>query len=486
MRLFYKPDITDDEYKLQQTAFVSDQIGTNYIFLMANFIDSVLLNFIQHLLYIYYPSLKNNFLLSLLIDSTISLPAIMIPMFFPSLVYPLCVFLIVLFIVLMMKHPQDNQPTEYPVYTTGFVELRSLIITWTLIAILAVDFNIFPRFHVKSEFYGISLMDIGVGAVVIVGGVAGGFKTSKIGYLKNIRITIVQSLMYFFFGFCRILIVICTNYQQHVGEYGIHMNFFFVLGLVQVLAAFLRTKPKYALFVSVGLIVVYEIALNYFDLYKFSQDESNRMNNLITMNKEGLLSVFGYTAVQIGSIAIGYYYSLSGSKKYRTKLDFIILFISLGMFVLYEIISPFIQPCRPLINFTYYLAVMSQMMICYAIEDLVPMYLPIQKIAPSNGMSLNQLPLFLIANLATGIINCLVYTLYVPVVDSIIFVCVYTVVLRIMAYVLGYYRIVLKMQSLQIIFLKEDFRTPEKIIGIPSLIKWFKSKRSSNKKEYIE
>ena len=62
----------------------------------------------------------------------------------------------------MMKHPQDNQPTEYPVYTTGFVELRSLIITWTLIAILAVDFNIFPRFHVKSEFYGISLMDIGV------------------------------------------------------------------------------------------------------------------------------------------------------------------------------------------------------------------------------------------------------------------------------------------------------------------------------------
>ena len=59
----------------------------------------------------------------------------------------------------------------YPFPSLPFITaLRTYTNLFTAIAILAVDFTIFPRRFVKAETYGTGLMDIGVGLFVVAHG----------------------------------------------------------------------------------------------------------------------------------------------------------------------------------------------------------------------------------------------------------------------------------------------------------------------------
>lgn len=46
---------------------------------------------------------------------------------------------------------------------------RAALTLLTCFSILAVDFNVFPRHHAKTESFGVSLMDLGTGSVVCIG-----------------------------------------------------------------------------------------------------------------------------------------------------------------------------------------------------------------------------------------------------------------------------------------------------------------------------
>ncbi|EDR25460.1 GPI-anchored wall transfer protein, putative [Entamoeba dispar SAW760] len=486
MPIFYKPNISDEQYKIEQIEFVSDYSGSSYLLLLSMFVINIYLNYFHHLLHHYFPVLHSHFVVYVLSDLFISIPAILIPMFFSSIVYPLVIILTIIYIVVCCHYPKRQAPTIYPAVSVGFVEFRSMINLWTLIAILAVDFHIFPRMHTKSEFYGLSLMDTGVGAIVVCSGVAAGLKENKTPYFKNLISTVIHSLPFFIIGFIRLFATRATGYQHHISEYGMHMNFFFVLGFVQILTGLIHSPRKYCGIVSIILIIGYEIILQYFDLYNYSL-KADRTSNLFAANREGLLSIIGYTTIQIASTSMGYYYTLGGTKQYRFKLDVIIVIIAFIGYISYEIISLYVPPCRPLINLTYFIALMSQMMICYAICDVIPMYLPVKQTAGSNGLSLNQLPLFLIANLITGTVNLLFYTLYVPTIDSIVIIFIYIAIVRIMAFCLGYFHITFKIQSMQLVILNDDYRTPYKSYSLFGFLHYFKSLKlqpnSSNKKD---
>ena len=515
MPIFYKPNITNEQYKLEQIEFVSNYSGSSYLLLISMFVINIYLNYFHHLLHYFFPILHLNFYIYSISDLLISIPAILIPMFFPTIVYPLIITLTIIYIVFIFLYNKNeifkttierknnveskssfkgnkpkndafntrfNETKELEIISVGFVEMRSMINLWTLIAILAVDFKIFPRFHTKSEFYGLSLMDIGVGAIVVCSGIASGIKENKMNYLTNLIVNLKQSLAFFLIGFVREVVTYLTNYQHHISEYGKNFNFFFVLFFVQIGTALLKTKRKYFAIVSIVLIITYEWLLHHFDLYNYAMN-ADRDKNFFAANREGILSIIGYTSIQIASSSLGYYHSIFRTKKSRTFFDIFLLIFSFILYIIYEIMIQYIQPCRPLINLPYFIAVMSQMMICHALCDLIPMFLPVEQTAGSNGLSLNQLPLFLFANVFTGIINLLFYTLYVPFIDSIVIVFCYIAVIRIFAFCLGYFKISIKIQTFSINMLNDDLRSIKKSYSLFDLFKYIKNITTSKKKQ---
>lgn len=131
----------------------------------------------------------------------------------------------------------------YPSKMSCIAEARVWTNMFTAIAILAVDFHIFPRRFSKAETYGTGIMDCGVGCFMICHGLIAKearspqqhrtFLTVK-EYLIDIAITAKKLLPFIVVGLLRIASVKATDYQLHVTEYGVHWNFFFTIAAVKV------------------------------------------------------------------------------------------------------------------------------------------------------------------------------------------------------------------------------------------------------------
>ena len=118
---------------------------------------------------------------------------------------------------------------------------RTYITLFTAIAILAVDFAIFPRRLAKAETYGSGLMDIGVGAFMMAHGVTApesrcqsNKHLSPRSYVKLMLTTLRGILPLLVIGVLRLMTVKGIDYQEHVTEYGVHWNFFFTIAFVRV------------------------------------------------------------------------------------------------------------------------------------------------------------------------------------------------------------------------------------------------------------
>lgn len=132
---------------------------------------------------------------------------------------------------------QSPFPKRLPFLTVT----RTYVNLFSAIAILAVDFTIFPRRFAKAETYGSGLMDIGVGLFMMAHGTtapeARYKNASSAGlrsYVKMLVLTVRNVLPLFVLGMLRLLAVKSTGYQEHVTEYGVHWNFFFTVAFVRV------------------------------------------------------------------------------------------------------------------------------------------------------------------------------------------------------------------------------------------------------------
>lgn len=154
---------------------------------------------------------------------------------------------------------------------------RAHMMLMTILAILAVDFPIFPRMLAKCETFGASLMDLGVGSFVFSQGVVSAlplirdpsYLTAPLGS-KVVKVA-KKCLPIIALGVVRVLLVKGTEYpvgriglrmrllltfgKEHVTEYGVHWNFFLTLALIPVLQVLLHPVIIHLPISLVGILV---------------------------------------------------------------------------------------------------------------------------------------------------------------------------------------------------------------------------------------
>ncbi|TYI91468.1 hypothetical protein E1A91_D03G194500v1 [Gossypium mustelinum] len=127
----------------------------------------------------------------------------------------------------------------------------------TCLCILAVDFRIYPREYAKTETYGASLMDLGVGSFVLMNAVtsrqARNIKSSMSWWKAAFKSTTPLLLL----GFARLASTLSLDYQVHVGEYGVNWNFFFTLAGVSILTSILNVPAEYSGILGSVILVGY-------------------------------------------------------------------------------------------------------------------------------------------------------------------------------------------------------------------------------------
>lgn len=319
----------------------------------------------------------------------------------------------------------------------------------TCIAILAVDFKIFPRRFAKVENWGTSLMDLGVGSFVFSAGVVAArpiLKERLSGNAKGLGTRLYNSgrhsLPLLILGLIRLYSVKGLDYAEHVTEYGVHWNFFFTLAFLPPFVALFQSAfqliPSFAA-LSLLLGSVYQAALEFTDLKAYIL--TGPRTDIISKNREGIFSFFGYLAIFLAGQATGMYViprSVSATEPVhgfgqRKRLLATLAVWSSVWILLYQLASNYtlglgLTVSRRLANLPYFLWVAAfnctQITAFCAIETF---FFPgVHQAADKDGETLNYnlatskvlaaynrngLAIFLIANLLTGLVNLTIRTL---------------------------------------------------------------------------
>ena len=322
----------------------------------------------------------------------------------------------------------------------------------TCVAILAVDFRIFPRRFAKVENWGTSLMDMGVGSFVFSAGLVSARpilsarlagRSSSFG--ASLGAAFRASAPLLVLGFIRLYSVKGLDYAEHVTEYGVHWNFFFTLALLPPFVALFQSfsaMMPYTALLSQVISVIYQASLEFTRLKAYILTAPRL--DLLSQNREGIFSFWGYLAIFLAGQALGFdilprnvlgQTTTSSGIQQRKRLVQRLIIWSIGWVLLFVFMTSYkyglgLQVSRRLANFPYILWVAAfncaQILLFCLVETL---FFPGVYVAPDKAterreidratsrvfksFSRNGLAIFLLANLLTGSVNLTLDTLTV-------------------------------------------------------------------------
>lgn len=343
---------------------------------------------------------------------------------------------------------------------------RGAMLIATCIGILAVDFPVFPRRFAKVETWGTSIMDLGVGLFVFSGGVVSARAllqtptgaTSRPALHQRLLGSLRHSVPLLVLGLVRLYSVKGLDYAEHVTEYGVHWNFFFTLALlppfVELTDSLTRHLFKSYDLLAISIAIAYEVTLNSTDLLSYILI-SPRGPSLLSKNREGVFSFAGYLAIFLSGRSTGLRVlpfqtpPPKGSKGVQgaayARRERVQVMKNLGVqLIIYSVMFVFcvsyytgnLQVSRRLANAPYVFLVAAynnfQILLFALIEHFGPNFSHPQVTDSHGGQSQttdaefkpeeassrilqafnkNGLPIFLVSNLLTGLVNLTVNTL---------------------------------------------------------------------------
>lgn len=366
---------------------------------------------------------------------------------------------------------------------TNFRSITSLL---TAICILAVDFKIFPRRFSKTEVYGYSLMDTGVGFYILSNALVSrearaidednskysGLTIVLKSALKNVLQSMRGSLALLILGLARYLSIELLNYQTHVTEYGVHWNFFITLATVRIFTSLANSfiKPRSSLILGIIILISYEYFLHatFFGNWVLNSGLTKR-ENFISSNREGISSTIGYTGLYFVGVALGRlihgaykreeiskgpkivklkYYRDQIFEFHYTPIMELCLKLSLitgQSWMVTRSIDHYFRVSRKLANagycawmITISAALTTILILLDVMVDIIRQLRSADKNSNYQNISstpeilkainYNGLAFFLINNLLTGIINLLFKTIFIPDFQALIIITVYMIV----------------------------------------------------------
>jgi len=442
-----------DEYRHRKEVFVSNLTGTSLYETGCIIINTCATYFLLQILKSSISSFQKYSLTNFLFEHVILvLPMIFVLTIWSSISYiQHLVIWIFAFVIYFLKNPsrkpteQIKQQQQQQTYSRIIENFRGQILLATCICILAVDFRIFPRRYAKTENYGYSIMDLGVGLFALAHGMVSSEARHRQTSLRNL---FLENLVLALLGLIRFLSVKYFSYVEHVSEYGVHWNFFLTLCFMKLLGNCL-----FKLTTNVPILILITISFHEGFLLRYCQfdrylTETNLVRvNFLDANREGIYSLGGYVCLYLIGIFMGRLIL-----KYESQARFQRMTIQflLGMIFLCGIST---NASRKLCNLSYISSTTGLACLCLAGFSLIHWLLEQKNLSIESNLlkNINQkgLDLFLLANVLTGLINLNVNTLDASNELALGLICLYMFIVTLLAYfcasvikfILGYLRL---------------------------------------------